>query len=129
MVQPTPGRVPRPAKHDQGRILNAAASIVAAHGPAAATVIAIGQAIGAPSGSNYHRFRTRDELLGRLWLTKSAYFQDRWDEALDSEDDPRKVELEAALSLPRPARDDFEAARIMLLYRREDFLEKAGRTP
>lgn len=113
--------MPRPAKHDESRILSAAASLVAARGPGAATITAIGTAIGAPNGSIYHRFRSRDELLGRLWLTKAKIFQDRWADALQ-EPNPRQAGLEAALSLPRTARDDFEGARIMLLHRREDFL-------
>jgi AcrR family transcriptional regulator len=113
--------MPRPTKHDPTQILNAAASLVAAGGPSAATIAAIGTMIGAPSGSIYHRFRTRDELLGRLWLTKAKAFQDRWTAALQ-QSDARRAGLEAALSLPRAVRDDFQGARIMLLYRREDFL-------
>jgi len=115
--------MPRPAKHDATQILNAAASLVAARGPSAATITAIGTAIGAPSGSIYHRFRSRDELLGRLWLTKAEFFQNRWAAALQ-EPDAQRAGLEAALSLPRAVRDDFEGARIMLLHRREDFLSQ-----
>ena len=113
--------MPRPTKHSPDRILAAAASIVAAKGPGAATITAIGATIGAPNGSIYHRFRTRDELLGRLWLTKAAFFQNRWAEAV-KEPDAWQAGLQAALSLPRAVRDDFEGARIMLLHRREDFL-------
>jgi AcrR family transcriptional regulator len=115
--------MPRPAKYDESRILTAAASLVAARGPGAATITAIGTAIGAPNGSIYHRFRSRDELLGRLWLSKAEFFQNRWAQALQHPD-PRQAGLEAALSLPRGARDDFEGARIMLLHRREDFLSQ-----
>jgi AcrR family transcriptional regulator len=113
--------MPRPAKHNQASILAAAASIVSARGPSAATITAIGTAIGAPNGSIYHRFRSRDELLGRLWLTKAEFFQNRWAEAL-KRPDPRQAGLEAALSLPRAVREDPKGARIMLLHRREDFL-------
>ena len=109
--------MPRPAKHDESRILSAAASLVAARGPGAATIAAIG----APNGSIYHRFHSRNELLGRLWLSKATFFQDRWAEVL-KHPDPRQAGLDAALSLPRAVRDDFEGARIMLLHRREDFL-------
>jgi AcrR family transcriptional regulator len=115
--------MPRPAKHDERRILSAAASLVATRGPGAATITAIGAAIRAPNGSIYHRFRSRNELLGRLWLVKAKFFQDRWAQALQ-EPDPRQAGLQAALSLPRAARDDFEGARIMLLHRREDFLSQ-----
>jgi AcrR family transcriptional regulator len=113
--------MPRPAKHDETRILDAAASLVAARGPGAATITAIGAAIGAPNGSIYHRFRTRDELLGRLWLRKAAFFQDRFAAAL-RHPDARQAGLDAALSLPRAAREDFDGTRIMLLHRRQDFL-------
>jgi AcrR family transcriptional regulator len=116
--------MPRPAKHDEARILSAAAALVAAGGPGAATISSIGQAIGAPNGSIYHRFRSRDELLGRLWLTKAAVFQDAWAEALAGPD-PVEAGLDAALSLPRVARRDPEGARIMLLHRREDFESQA----
>lgn len=111
----------RPPKHDEGRILDAAAALVAAGGPGAATMAAIGHAVGVPNGSLYHRFRNRDELLGRLWLGKAAVFQDRWAASLEI-DDPRDAGLAAALSIGRVAREDFEGARIMLLHRREDFL-------
>ena len=113
----------RPTKHDEASILGAAATLVATRGPGAATMTAIGAAIGAPNGSIYHRFRSRDELLGRLWLTKAAFFQDRWEQALKGPE-PRQAGLDAALSLPRAAREDFEGARIMLLHRREDFLDE-----
>ena len=119
--------MPRPSKHHEARILDAAATLVAARGPSAATITAIGTAIGAPNGSIYHRFRSRDELLGRLWLTKAKSFQNRWADALHAPD-ARRAGLEAALSLPRIVRDDPEGARIMLLHRREDFLS-AGWPP
>lgn len=39
-----------------------------------------------------------------------------------ADDDSVTAGLQAALTLPRTARADFRAARIMLLHRREDFL-------
>jgi AcrR family transcriptional regulator len=119
--------MPRPSKHDESRILNAAAALVAEKGPGAATMTAIGQAMGAPNGSIYHRFRTRDELLGRLWLNKAAMFQNRWADAVQIAD-AREAAVEAGLSIPRVAREDFDGASIMLLHRRQDFLS-AGWPP
>lgn len=116
--------MPRPAKFEESDILDAAADIAASNGPAAATVAAIGQAIGAPSGSIYHRFSTRDQLLGRLWLNKARSFQTRWIDALGIVD-PKEAGLAAALSLPQSVREDMKGARIMLLHRREDFLSDA----
>jgi AcrR family transcriptional regulator len=114
--------MPRPSKFPQHKIIAAASQIVAESGPGAATITAIASAIGAPSGSIYHRFRSRDELLGRLWLEKAAFMQKAFAAALDHPD-ARKAALDAALSMPRSARADFEGARIMLLHRREDFLD------
>jgi AcrR family transcriptional regulator len=120
--------VPRPAKFTYEAILNAASEIVAARGPAAATMGEIAAKVGAPSGSLYHRFHSRDELLGRLWLQKAAFFQNAFARALD-QDDARRAAVEAALSLPRTVRADFEGARIMLLHRREDFMSDGWPKP
>ncbi len=94
---------------------------MAADGPGAATIGAISARLKAPSGSIYHRFASRDVLLGRLWLSKAAFFQNRFTEAL-IHPDAAAAGLEAALSLPRSVRADFAGARIMLLHRRDDFL-------
>jgi AcrR family transcriptional regulator len=103
------------------QILDATATLVAANGPSAATIGAIGALLKAPSGSIYHRFASRDLLLGRLWLSKAEFFQNRFTEAL-ADPDAVKAGLNAALSLPRSVRVDFDGARIMLLHRRDDFL-------
>jgi AcrR family transcriptional regulator len=120
--------VPRPAKFTPDAILNAAAEIVAARGAGATTMGEIAAKLGAPSGSLYHRFQSRDELLGRLWLQKATFFQNAFARALD-EADPRKAAVEAALSLPRAVRADFAGARIMLLHRREDFMSDGWPKP
>src|SRR3982074_335105 len=111
----------RPSKFSAAQILDAAATLVAADGPAAATIGAISARLKAPSGSIYHRFASRDVLLARLWLSKAAFFQNRFTEAL-IHPDAAKAGLEAALSLPRSVRADFAGARIMLLPRRDAFL-------
>ena len=103
--------MPRPAKFNESSILKATAAIVASRGPAAATIWAISHAIGAPSGSIYHRFHTRDELLGRLWLNKAAFFQDRCNVALNMPD-AKEAALAGALSIPQTVREDFNGARI-----------------
>jgi AcrR family transcriptional regulator len=116
--------MPRPSKFSNSKILDAAASLVAAGGPRAATIGAIGAALDAPWGSIYHRFPSRHVLLGRLWLSKAAMFQDRFVDAL-AHPDPVTAGLEAALSVPRTARSDLAGACIMMLHRRDDFLSEA----
>ena len=115
--------MPRPSRFSEGTILDAAAGLVAAGGPRAATIGAIGAVLDAPWGSIYHRFSSRHVLLGRLWLSKATMFQNRFVEAM-AQADPLKAGLQAALSLPRTARADFAGARIMLLHRREDFFSE-----
>ena len=114
--------MPRPSRFSEAQILDATATIVAAGGPGAATIGAIGHMLNAPSGSIYHRFASRDVLLGHLWLRKARFFQNRFVAAL-ADRDPAKAGLAAALSMPRAVRDDFAGARIMLLHRRDDFLD------
>src|ERR1700680_4917019 len=111
--------MPRRARFPHRQTLDATAGLVAAGGPGAARAGAIGALVDAPSGSIYHRFPSRDLLLGRLWLSKAAFFQNRFAAAL-ARPDAAAAGLEAALSLPRSARADFAGARIMLLHRRDD---------
>jgi len=111
----------RAAAFADAEILDAAASVIARAGPAAATIGAISSATGASSGSIYHRFVGRNELLARVWLHKAAACQDFFAKSLE-EPDARTAALNAALSLPAWVRSDLVGARILLLYRREDFL-------
>jgi AcrR family transcriptional regulator len=113
--------MPRKSRFSEAQILDATATLAAAGGPGAATIGAIGALLKAPSGSIYHRFASRDVLLGRLWLSKATFFLNRFVEAL-AQPNAAKAGLGAALSLPRSVRADFAGARIMLLYGREDFL-------
>ncbi len=66
------GRKPQYTADD---ILDAALALVSTGGPSAATATAIGRTLGAPSGSIYHRFSSRDELMARLWLRSIARYQ------------------------------------------------------
>ncbi|MGX7828127.1 TetR family transcriptional regulator [Actinokineospora sp. 24-640] len=69
--------VPNPVKHTRDAMLDAARALVLDGGPAAASARAVAQALGAPSGSIYHRFPRRDDLLAAAWLRA----QDRFLEA------------------------------------------------
>ena len=58
--------MPRPARFTLDELLDAAAALLAADGPAAVTMSAVARAAHAPSGSMYHRFPTRAALCGEL---------------------------------------------------------------
>lgn len=113
--------VGRPARYSAEAILEAAAQLAATHGPTGSTVGAIADSLGAPTGSIYHRFSSKDVLLAELWLQTVEAFQDGFQAAL-SGPEPREAGLEAALHTPRWVRAHPVPARLLLLYSREDFL-------
>ena len=117
------GDVPRPAKFSEEQILDAAMRLVAEGGPSAATISGIAGLLGAPVGSIYHRFGSRDLLLARLWVRTIKRFQRGFIEALGVED-VDEAALGAALYNVEWTRQHLDAARVMLLYRAEDLAEK-----
>jgi AcrR family transcriptional regulator len=106
------------AKFSEKDFLSAALAIVSAHGPAAVTIASISALLKAPTGSFYHRFASRNVLLGALWLRTVLNFQEGVSAALDAGDG-----LRAALHTPAWARLHLEEARLLLLYDRTDFVQ------
>jgi AcrR family transcriptional regulator len=106
------------AKFNQADFLTAAMTIAAERGPAAVTVASVVQLLNAPTGSFYHRFASRNVLLGALWLRTVLDFQQGLTAALDAGDG-----LRAALHTPQWAREHPEQGRLLLLYDRADFVQ------
>jgi AcrR family transcriptional regulator len=111
----------RPALYPAQQILDTAARLAAADGPAGSTIGAIASALGAPTGSIYHRFGSRDVLLAELWLQTVESFQVGFQAALVGPE-PREAGLQGALYTPQWVRAHPAPARLLLLHRREDFL-------
>lgn len=109
----------RPAKFTEDEILDAALRLAAEGGPSAATIGAISGATGAPVGSIYHRFSSRELLLARLWIRTVRRFQEGFLEAL-RDADPNSAALAAARYAVTWSIEHFDQARILALYRRED---------
>ena len=97
--------------------LDAARTLAIERGPAAVTVGSVTQHLGAPIGSFYHRFASRDVLLAELWLTTVLAFQEGFVAAIEAGDG-----LAAALHTPHWARANLEAACFLLLHHRDDFV-------
>jgi AcrR family transcriptional regulator len=105
------------AKFSQNDFFAAAVAIASTHGPAAVTIASITARLRAPTGSFYHRFASRNALLGELWLRTVLDFQQGINAALDANDG-----LRAALHTPAWVRTHPENARLLLLYDRRDFV-------
>ncbi|MGH3550975.1 MAG: TetR/AcrR family transcriptional regulator [Pseudonocardiaceae bacterium] len=109
----------RQAKFSEEGILDATLRLVSARGPAAATISALGELLGAPVGSIYHRFASRDLVLAALWLRTVHRFQEGFLTALAGKN-LQSAAVDTALHTVRWSREDPDQARVLLLYRRED---------
>lgn len=105
------------AKFTHDGILDAAAEEVLARGSAAeVTIAAVAQRLGAPSGSIYHRFPSRDELLVRLWIRSVRRFHDRY-LAAGRDGDPQRAILDMAVCVATFTRDHRADAAAMTMFR------------
>jgi AcrR family transcriptional regulator len=111
-----------PRKHDTDRILDAARTLVLRDGPRAASVAAIARESGAPVGTLYHRFGSRDGVLAAAWLRALERFQRR---ALTAAENSEPLEAAAAMASSQVgfAREHPEDARLLVTLRREDLLD------
>lgn len=111
----------RPQKFTSDEILDAAADAVATRWRDA-TIGDVAQRVGAPVGSIYHRFGSREELFVSLWLRSIRRFHAGLVEAA-TDPDPHNALLRCALHLPRFCREHPLDAGAMTLYRQPDLLE------
>src|SRR5262245_65697007 len=114
-------------EYDADQIVTAAARLIATGGPGAATVGAIARAVGAPTGSIYHRFPSRDVLLAQVWLRAATAFQGEFFRRLAG-DPPRPSGLAAAVYMAQRVREGPREARMLLVHRREDFIDRGWRS-
>jgi AcrR family transcriptional regulator len=109
--------MPRAARFTTDAFRGAALRLVADAGPAAVTMGAVAAAVGAPSGSLYHRYRSREDLIADVWLGVVEEFQAGFIARLEGEG-----LLAAALYTPAWVRTHPREARLLLLHRREDLV-------
>ncbi|MFI8266722.1 MULTISPECIES: TetR/AcrR family transcriptional regulator [unclassified Streptomyces] len=112
--------MPRPPRFDADELLDAAVLLAATGGPAAVTMSAVAQAVGAPSGSVYHRFAGRAALLAEVWLRTVEGFQEGYLAALDGDPDPRTAARAGARHVVAWSRAHPKEAAL-LLYGAEEF--------
>jgi AcrR family transcriptional regulator len=108
------GRKPR---YSGEQLLDAALDLIAEGGPKAVTISALAERTGAPVGSVYHRFLSRERILAEVWLQLAGQFQGGFMDLLQKDE-----VVEAALYTARWVRRHPREARVLLLYRREELV-------
>lgn len=113
----------RPAKFTSEDLLDAAGEAAVAHWRDT-TVAHVAERIGAPVGSIYHRFGSRDELFVTLWLRAVRRFQAGLLEEM-ALPQAHEAALAAALHIPRFCREHPTDAVAMTLYRQDELARVA----
>lgn len=117
----------RPEVFGAERILDTASMLVGEGGPIALNISRVAEHLGAPSGSIYHRFNSRDALAAALWLRAVERFQDYCFEAFEL-DDAMSAARTAAGRVLSWSRSNLSDARLLLLYRSSDLLDSGWPT-
>lgn len=120
VLESTLQNMARPPLFETSLLLDAAVRLAAEAGPAGVTMSAVAAAVGAPSGSVYHRFAGRPALLAEVWLRTVERFQEGYFAALRSAPDPRAAGAAAARHIVAWSRAHPEEAAL-LLYGARDF--------
>lgn len=113
----------RPPKFTREELLDGARDAVMAHG-LDATVTQVSNLVGAPTGSLYYRFASRDHLMVSLWLRSVRRFQEGYLVAA-SAPDVREALQRCAAHIPRYCRDFPGDARAMMLFRHSELMVTA----
>lgn len=113
------GEMPRPISYSREEILDAAVLAVHEHWRSA-TVAHVTAKLGAPSGSIYHRFRSRDALFASAWVRSIKRFHHELQRMEANE--PIEAIVETALLIPRFCRENPLDARMMTVYRYKDLM-------
>ncbi len=111
----------RPSKFSNEQVLDHCLRLSNQEGIQALTVSAVARSMGAPSGSIYHRFASRDVLVASLWLRTVDRFQQGFLAALDNTD-PMTAAVEAARHTLTWSRANMDDAQFLLVHRRQDLL-------
>jgi AcrR family transcriptional regulator len=100
----------------------AALRLVADRGPQAVTVADLAREVGAPTGSIYHRYRSREQLLAELWMDVVERFQAGFLASLADVSDVAGA-ARAAQFMAGWTREHPLEARLLLLHHRRDFVQ------
>jgi AcrR family transcriptional regulator len=111
----------RKAVFERRDMTGAALRLVADRGPQAVTMAALAREAGAPTGSIYHRYRSREQLLAELWMDVVESFQDGFVASLAQAHDVEGA-VAASRFMSSWTREHPLEARLLLLHGRQDFM-------
>ncbi len=117
----------RPVKFDEDAILDAALAEGRCVGFERLSASGVAKRLGAPSGSVYYRFRSRDDLVGAVWLRTVEQFQTGYLEVLNGPGPPDARARAAARHALGWVKAHPAEARLLLRYRQTDLTK--GTTP
>ncbi|MCL2422608.1 MAG: TetR/AcrR family transcriptional regulator [Micrococcales bacterium] len=117
----------RSRKFTDDQLLDAARDMLVVHGRAV-TVAQVSAASGAPTGSVYHRFHSREEMMARLWLRSIERFHQHLLQVEHDYADPGQALQAVAVETARYSRQFPAEALAMTLYRHERLVETAPDT-
>lgn len=115
--------MPRPVVHQVDAVLDAARDLVLTGGPRSVGIRPIAARAGAPSGSLYHRFGSRDGVLVAAWLRAVRRFQSGFLAALEHQDPLARAARAAHWSVDW-ALDEPLDARLLLAHGQRDLLDQ-----
>jgi AcrR family transcriptional regulator len=105
-------------------MLDVARDLLLEEGAHGATIEAISAVSGAPTGSIYHRFGSRDELVTRLWMRAVRRSQAAFLDAVDVEDRALAA-VSGGMSIFDFCRAQPRDARLLVSFRYEDLVRAA----
>lgn len=113
----------RPVKFEEDAILDAALEEGRRVGFERLSARGVAKRVGAPSGSLYYRYSSRDALVGALWLRTVEAFQEGYLEVLNGPGSPSRRARAAARHALDWVRSHPAEARLLLRHRQKDLLE------
>lgn len=113
--------MPRPQLHQTDTMLDAARDLLLGDGSRATTVEAIAAASGAPIGSIYHRFGSRDQLIARLWIRAVYRSQASFCAAIERPD-AKEAAVAAALSIIDFCEENPADAQLLATFGPDDLI-------
>lgn len=108
----------RSSRFTREQLVGQAVEVAAEQGPDAVSMLGVAKAVGAPSGSMYHRFDSRPQLLGEVWQAALEAFQDYWWVRAKDEQEAGNI---AVVTL-HWARHHRSLARVLLLHSVDRFV-------